>query len=202
MRAMSRSNMVAVLAAVLMAGACSDAPVAPANAPAQPNLARGGIPGKPHRDTLTVSFVVKPAQTATYAIGDHSITIPARAICDLETSTYGVGHWDDPCTPERRSVTVTAKVWTLPTGHPALYFTPQLRFAPSATVFLYVKDLVAPEEASKYSILWCPTLDECVDEAATDPSLWTFYLPNGRFFYRRIKHFTGYLVTTGFTRSY
>lgn len=205
MRAMSRSNWMVVLTAVSLA-ACVDAPVAPVSAPVQAGVQADKVArplkGKLKGDTLTVSFTVKPSLSGTYAIGDHSITIPAHAICDLETSSYGVGHWDDPCTPERHAVTITARVWTLSSGHPALYFEPQLRFAPSDTVVLYVKDLVAPEDASKYAIFWCDTRDRCVDEALTDPSLFTYYLPNGRFFYRRIKHFSGYLVTTSFTSSW
>ena len=150
-------------------------------------------------DTSTTVIVVDPFATATYQIaGGHRLWIKDGGICDL-TSTYGVGFWDDACIPATLPVTITATSWTDALGRPHVDFWPNLRFVPldskraSAELYLKAKDAVTDSTAS---ILYCDN-GRCVDESLVDASLATMRDRQQGFLYRRIKHFSGYQVSTG-----
>jgi hypothetical protein len=133
-------------------------------------------------------------------VNGHTVTIPAGAICDPGTSGYGPTYWDKPCTPASRSITVQAKAWTDATGHPRVSFSPDVRFVPSKVVTLSLKDPNATA-SSTLRVNWCVTGSEyaqtCVDESKTDPSLATTFNSSTRTLTRRVKHFSGYMVTVG-----
>ncbi len=79
-------------------------------------------------------------------------------------------------------------------------FTPELRFKPSAdpynSVWIYMLVGSAAQSDASLNILWSPAIGvPGIDESLQDPSLRT-YVQSG-YAYRRIKHFSGYNVTSG-----
>ena len=120
------------------------------------------------------------------------------SICDPAQSSYGVTEWDAACTPYLGFVQVTAKSWNSIDGHPRIDFEPALRFVPSTTVTLEMRDKQAANPASDLVILYC-TPDGCVDEAMTDPSVATQRNNRTGFVFRRVKHFSSYTIALGFS---
>jgi len=150
-------------------------------------------------DTTVTEFTVDPAVKATYGIaGEHRITFPSGSICDPATSTYGPTEWDQPCELLQTPITITARSYHDAAGNPRVDFLPALRFAKTqrGPVKLYLLDKRV--SASALSILYCPDVGPCVDEALTDPDLVTQYDAKGQFLFRQIKHFSGYTVSVGF----
>jgi hypothetical protein len=141
----------------------------------------------------TYSFVIDPSQTQALSLGASHLDIPANAVCDLASSSYGPDHWDDSCTPQTDTFTVTAVVRNAATDHPSVDFEPALRFSPDANVglYLFVTD-DATLDASR-TVKYC-NANGCVDESLTDPSLVSNVDLVNRVVFRRIKHFSGFIV--------
>lgn len=150
-------------------------------------------------------FEITPAG-GTIALGDRfTLNFPENAVCD-PSSSYGVGHWDEDCTPTTRTISITAKVWVSDT-RVLVDFSTNLRFSPSAVVTIST-DLLAPLFAGrsdlpnaalgKYELSYTPDLGHTsIRETVDDSSLKTHIdLTTGRV-WRRIKHFTGYFTTYG-----
>ena len=150
-----------------------------------------------------VSFVVDPTRTATYSFGANSVYIPANVICDPATSGYGSDVWDSPCELLHTPITITAR-WKPRGGHGAVEFSPDLRFAPSTDptrwVWLTLRDKKMISDYRRYTILWydLPAY-RWIDEAKTDPTLKTWTDKHHNTVYRRVKHFSGYMISAGFT---
>lgn len=187
----------AIAAAVLLA-ACADAPTA-ARTDAGPAL----MPGESARrallvgaagDTTTYRFTYSPEAATRQRMGAHEIALPAGAVCDPATSSYGPGTWDSPCTPLASSITFTVRTWADASGRPRVRFSPDVRFVPTTTVMLYLHDKEAALDR-RFQTFWCPTgSPTCVNEALRDPSVATQRDPGTFFLYGRIKHFSGYNV--------
>jgi hypothetical protein len=143
----------------------------------------------------------------TIALADRfTLNFPANAVCDPSSSSYGVGHWDEDCTPTTKTISVTAKVWV---GETRLLvdFSPNLRFVPSANVTIST-DLLAPILAgrtdlpngalSKYELLYSSDLGSSTRRETIDDSTVKTYidLTTGRV-WRRLKHFSGYVTVYG-----
>ena len=184
-------SLLAFAALAVLASACRDSSVAPSSP------ARTATVNRPVLDKLIGSA------TLTYTPGDglyanvggqNTIYIPANAICAQGVSGYGPGTWDDSCTPSTKAIAITAKSWLDDKGHPYVEFHPALRFVPNKWVVLYIADNKAVLDGTA-RIIYCPDAGSCVDEATTDPSLFTFHWAGG--VYRRIKHFSGYNVAAG-----
>jgi hypothetical protein len=143
----------------------------------------------------TTTFLWTPGQGVTKRFGNHLIVIPAGAICDPSTATYGLGHWDEACAPATRSIVITALSFTDAGGHPYVDFQPALRFVPTKEVYLYMRDGVR-DGSKTLTISYCSTPLTCTDESKNDPSLVTHRVGNSRILYRRLKHFSGYVVAT------
>jgi hypothetical protein len=184
-------SLLALATVATLASACQDSSVAPSS------QARTATVNRPVLDKLVGST------TLTYTPGDaiyanvggqNVIYIPANAVCDPGSSGYGADSWDKSCNPATRTITITAKSWLDDKGHPYVEFHPALRFVPNKWVVLYVADNKAVLDGTA-RIIYCPDAGSCVDEAKTDPSLFTFHWAGG--VYRRIKHFSGYNVAAG-----
>ena len=152
-------------------------------------------------DTTVTVFYVDPAVSQAYSIGRvHKLWLVAGAICNPLTSSYGPAHWDEPCEPLRLPMPVTAKSWVDAKGHPFIDFSPNLRFQPvsakRASAELFMKDKSASIDTTA-RILYCGPDGRCIDEALQDRSLATKYDTKNGFVYRKIKHFSGYMVTAG-----
>src|SRR5436190_12432869 len=98
------SLLLLVGAAAALAVACRDAvaPTRSANslsASASPSYSQSG---SDHNRSLLGTIELSP-NGGIYHVGDFDIVVPAGAVCDPETTKYGVKHWDDDCTPARHS---------------------------------------------------------------------------------------------------
>ena len=181
---------LAGLAAIALAAACSDAPTA-----GQATVAvesEFGLSNVMH----TQNFDIVPGRSTFVEYDGNYFYIQADALCAVGSS-YGRAFFDLPCEPEMKKVSVTAQFGTDSKGRPALAFNKDLRFSP--TKFAYVVLSVPKKTADKGSaILWYdPDLKKWVDEGAYDPSQRTYWHPNGKMVWRRLKHFSGYNIGAG-----
>jgi hypothetical protein len=172
-----------------LAGACADQVSAPTAEITAKN------PAGYNKMVGAATFTWSPSQGVTKSFGDHMIVIPAGGICDL-SSSYGSGEWDKPCTPATKPIVITVVSFVDADGHPYVDFEPALRFVPTKETFLYVKDGVR-KSSNTLDIAYCATPVSCIDESLTDPSLVTHRVGNSRILYRRVKHFSGYVIAYG-----
>ena len=209
---MRRTNWktVSTLVTMVVVAGCQDnvvsAPQTTSVAPASMMMAPEGSPqlslGGKSSDNDDVDFTVTPAG-GVFFIGNNAVVFPARSICDPATSSYGAGSWDSPCVALNGAVKIHASVRTAKLGT-WVDFTPSLRFVPSNDshqwVYIYMDtpNVVGAKDLSNYSILFAPAMGATgIDEAPTDASLRTYVDTWGGITMRRIKHFTGYMTSSG-----
>lgn len=149
-----------------------------------------------------VDFTVTPAG-GVFFIGNNAVVFPAHSICDPAKSSYGAGTWDSPCVALNSPLKVHASVRTAKLGT-WVDFTPSLRFVPShdsrkwVYMYMYSPNVIGATDLSKYSILFAPTMGAAgIDEASSDATLRTYVDTWGGITMRRIKHFTGYINSSG-----
>ena len=204
----------ALLAVFVAAGACSDSTSAPrvADRPAfdvealQPEASRSHDwsssqqqSGEDNVATLTID----PNVSRTYAFGLNWIYFPSHSICDPATSGYGVTLWDTPCTPLSQPIQVTVH-WSSKGGYAFATFSPELRFVPADArapyrwVVLSLHTNRALLTLDAYNILSDAGDGNWINEAATDPTLRAWLDPLHNAVYRRVKHFSGYMLAAGF----
>ena len=201
-----RYLLLAMSGVVVASSACSTDATAPLPlaAPVSAGLSKGSsgdygnsATGKTEDDSSTYVLEIDPRRDNYLQFGAHSLWLPAHSICDPVTAGYGLGTWDLTCSPLTTRITITAKVRSVSGGLPRVDFEPALRFAPAKSVYLTltVKGKQA-QQAAEMGILYCPTKSskDCVDESLTDPTLGTVLDRPDHLVYRRIKHFSGYLV--------
>jgi hypothetical protein len=156
-------------------------------------------------DGKSADLRVEPSG-GVFFLGKHALYFPANTICDPALSTYGPTEWDQPCTPITSPIQIHA-VLREQDGRSWIDFSPHLRFVPSADeerwVYLFMKTEVA--EGKQMSgknappILWSPEIGAIgIDEALTDETLKTKWDKKLGGVYRRIKHFSGYNVWSGY----
>ena len=212
----SRTHVGALLCFSLALAGCSDTVVSPASkrmeapsiaAPApissapsaRPSLDLvGGLP-----DSAAADFYVGPNGGVFFA-GNHAVVIPAQAVCDPATSSYGPSTWDEQCSPLQSPLRVHAEV-RRKNGTTWVDFSPSLRFVPStnpsrwAWIVMYTPSAVGQSsDLSRYNILWANSIGgTAVDETPTDATLRTYVDTFSGVSIRRIKHFSGYLSGEG-----
>jgi hypothetical protein len=187
------------MAGVLLAG-CAGEATSPSAAPVASELrASPFVPTAAQKALVgasdgTYTFTVDPQNDESLQIGASRLIIPSNAICDLETSSYGPSTWNDSCRPERNRVTITAVVRNAATDHPSIDFQPALRFSPRANVYLYfaVSDKITLDNSNV--VKYCNETD-CVDESQSDRDLRSYVDTKHKVVYRRIKHFSGYVIS-------
>jgi hypothetical protein len=186
------------MATALMLAACT---IRDAQSPAAPQAStRSSSETSSFGDTAIALIAIDPGVTASYQIpGGHRLWVQEGGVCD-PASSYGTGTWDDACLIAAGPVLVSVKSWTDAQAHPHVDFSPDLRFAPQLdarrpSAELYLKDRAALSSAP-VSILYCNAAG-CVDESLADPSMVTIRDRQQGYVYRRIKHFSGYQVSTG-----
>jgi hypothetical protein len=153
-------------------------------------------------DKSSADFTVTPSG-GFFQMGKHGIVFPRNVICDPRTSSYGPEHWDDSCNVLREPIRIHAEL-RQQDGREWIDFTPELRFKPSRWpfqwVWIYMKTDAATAPSPSLDILWSPAIGvPGIDESIDDPTLRTFVSPWSGYAYRRIKHFSGYNVTSGYT---
>ena len=194
-----RPTLFGIVGASVLLAACAGESTAPKTAqrsslirtsPFVPTAAQKALVGV---SDGTYSFTIDPSQAQSLSFGASHLDIPANAVCELSSSSYGVAHWNESCTPETASFTITAVVMNAATDHPSVDFYPALRFSPETNVslFLYVTDQ-ATLDASRV-MKYCNE-SACVDESIADPSLVSNVDTTNNVVFRRIKHFSGYVV--------
>jgi hypothetical protein len=212
-----RRNTLLLLVGALsaLAVACRDSAVAPArsatslSAAASPSLSASG--SKQNR-TLLGTLDLSP-NGGTYHVGDFDIVMPAGAVCEPATTKYGPRYWDDDCIPARRQITVNV-VAKKEGGKVSVDFQPDLRFRPSAGWVVIqtsvYRDMLTSGDVRQlsstspffqnFAILYVPSGGKShIDEASStgDASLATRVDLRTGVVWRRVKHFSGYIVTLG-----
>jgi hypothetical protein len=199
-----RWSLVVALAALTVA--CADNSIAPSSNEAQ--VLPGGAPNfliTVHAmadDNSSADFTVTPSG-GYFQMGRHGIVFPRNSICDPATSSYGPEFWDDDCRVLREPIRIHAEL-RQQDGREWVDFSPELRFRPSHRavdwVWIYMQTDAATLPDPSLNILWSPAIGvPGIDESIEDPTLRTFVSPFSGYAYRRIKHFSGYNVTSGFT---
>ena len=209
-------SLLLVGAVAAYAVACRESSVAPASSLESTESAAlaSNARGRDKSTTLLATIEISP-NGGTYTVGDFQVVFPAGAVCDPATTTYGARHWNDDCTPLSRSITVKV-VAESHRDRMSIDFQPDLRFRPSAgwvTIQTNAyRDLLtsggvralSPNEPyfRYFGILYVPTGSRSrIDEVATtgDRSMVTYIDRNTGLVWRRIKHFSGFTLSSGFT---
>lgn len=194
------------LASIMMASSLLAACGTDSTAPAAPERAKSQLassaftPSALSKSLVGVSdgsysFVVNTKRDANLFLGANLLHIPAHAICSLSESSYGATYWNESCEPEEKPVTITAVVKGANSDHSSIEFQPALRFSPNTDVELY---MYVPNKVEQNLGLWvvkyCNDTHTCVDESLNDPTVQTYFDSYRNIVFRRIKHFSGYLV--------
>ena len=149
----------------------------------------------------TTTFAYDPQVASTFYLGgQHKITFAAGAVCDPAVSTYGPTEWDQPCTPLAAPVAITSRAYTDALGRPRVDFSPALRFVPGREVVLYLRDKDATGDSTSV-IQWCDDAGACVTEQSSTPAYETKRDAARGIYYRAIKHFSGYMISSGRTAA-
>jgi hypothetical protein len=196
----SSLSALAVASALLVACAGeSTGPSAPGVLPSQQQSHFGVVDA--NRALTGVSdgtYVISIDPKKDQRIGDdlNSLTIPANSVCEMNGSSgYGAAFWNQPCVAEKGRITITVTIRNAGSAHPGIEFSPALRFDPSKNVVL---SIYAPnaslQDAQNLAMLYCADGGSCIDESSADPDLVTHVDMARNQVFRRIKHFSGYVV--------
>lgn len=206
------SLLIAGATALFAATACSDVAVAPKSVARQaaPAASIDASRARYVGDASVTSFMIhkKGGVVPVMVSGSDeplfTLTFPANAVCD---PADGYGDFDAPCTPLGRNVRVTATVQYV-NGSPGVNFSPELRFDPSKIVTISTmrdRQAVRAMAASSnpkwngFAILYTPdAFQSLIADAKYDPDLVTHVSKGTGLVWRRIRHFSGYWVGTGF----
>jgi hypothetical protein len=155
----------------------------------------------------TVDFVIPAGGGSVNLLDAYALNFPAGSVCDpnaQDTQTgYANKQWDAPCTVATQDVAVRA---TLKYSNGKLYadFSPALRFVPGKVVTIGTNVLanVVQSQASAgitegWAIAYAPGIDASSEyDALNDASLRTVVVGSTGRIWRRIKHFSGYMIST------
>jgi hypothetical protein len=201
-KARSKSFLTTVIAGALLVG-CAGESTAPGVAktplarqsrtsPFAPSAAAKALVGVADG---SYEFTIDPTKDQAVNLGPNYLSVPANAICDIATSSYGPGHWNESCVPQTDSVHITAVVRNATTDHPSIDFYPAMRFAPEKSVGLYIYVPTGMEDFQKNWVMkYCNDLGVCVDESLTDSDLSSYADAQNQMVFRRVKHFSGFIV--------
>lgn len=209
----TRIATAAAVVAALAVGGCSDS-----TAPSVPRGISVGPGGRPDLKPVALfggfrstTFTVTSAG-GSFDVGMFTVNFPANSVCDPKTSSYGPGTWDSACATlgDDQSVTVTATYGFTLRGGPVVDFSPALRFNPRTTVTIstdvyapvltYFSDywLANPGALRYFGMYYTADFGNTgFTDAAWDSSLATHVNLTTGVVWRRIKHFSGYNVTSG-----
>lgn len=193
------------LAVMLFLGACSEQPTGPAIAGPEQSQARTSpfVPTDASKALVgvvdgTYKFTVDPREDQAINLGPNHLRIPANSICDIATSTYGSSRWNDRCDRQTAPVEITAIVRNAASDTPSIDFYPAMRFSPDKNVRLHI---YVPVDAAAFQKKWvmkyCDDSKVCVDESLTDADLRSWVDSENKVVFRRIKHFSGYILNSG-----
>ena len=199
---MARSSSIRftmALASAVMISACSADVMTPsaskteervsAFAPTPASLALIGVAD----GTYTVTF--DPTHDQSFSLGPNRLDMPAHSVCNLTTSGYGTAYWNKPCSAQVLPVTLSVTIKNSQSAHPSIQFFPAMRFNPATSVqlFMYAPH-VSQLDAKNWLMFYCNDAKVCVDESLTDAALRTYVDYSTSVVFRRVKHFSGYVV--------
>jgi hypothetical protein len=156
-------------------------------------------------DSLSADFTVTPSG-GLFRLGNHAVYFPDHAICNPETSSYGPDQWDAPCEPLDQPIDFHAEVRHDESGRTWVDFSPAVRFVPTddpdktVWVLMSANADITEDNYTQFGMNWMPTgsPDLAVNEAVTDASLKTYVDISNDIVFRRVKHFSGYVVASNF----
>jgi hypothetical protein len=156
----------------------------------------------------TVDFVI-PANGGTIdLLGAYTLTFPAGAVCDPNAENTQTGYanqdWDADCTPATEDIPVRA-VLKYSDGKLYADFQRSLRFVPSREVTIGTNVMSGQVQWQNqigdkdgWTIQYAPGIDaDGVNDAWYDHSVRTVIIGSTGKIFRRIKHFSGYVIWTG-----
>jgi len=195
--------------------ACSDTtsiPSAPSSRSLSPTAPVFDFANTGHAFGLQNSDFTLTSRGGSFSVGGlYTVNFPENAVCDPDNSKYGPSEWDNACTTlsAGQAIKVHA-VLSLQSGGLAIDFSPALRFSPDAQVTIstdifasvikWNRDYFAkhPESLNFLAIYYAPNFDSSpVKDFASDASVITHVNLNSGRIWRRVKHFSGYSVTSG-----
>ena len=191
-------------AALLVSASCvGDNSVASVGAPTI-----GGNPAlRAYVVAQTVDLVIPVSGGQVNVFDVFSLHFPASAVCDPNAQDtqdgYTNAQWDAPCTPATTSIPIQATVKYSAGGKLYVDFQPALRFVPGVNVTLSTSVLAATVKAfddagitAGWSIAYSAAIDgTSIADALNDSSLRTKIHGASGKISRRIKHFSGYVIT-------
>jgi hypothetical protein len=206
MMARYRSTLYTMLAAGgMLLAACSRDVTSPSASTlrATPQRVSSFRPSKAAKALYGVSdgvytLTFDPTEDNSFNLGLNHLDMPANSICDIANSSYGVGHWNESCTPQSDSVTITVVITGASSDHPRIDFHPSMRFSPDHNVqlFMYSPNLALSDG---WNLGYCNDANVCVNEALSDPDMQSFMDRNAGVVFRRVKHFSGFILVDGVT---
>jgi hypothetical protein len=192
-------------AAVIAVSSCStDRAVVPAGSP----TINGSSVLRALVVAQTVDFVI-PASGGTVNLLDaYTLTFPEGSVCDPDSQDtqdgYANKQWDAACTPATGDIAVRA---TLKYVNGTLYadFQPALRFVPNRRVTIATTVIASQVQWQNqagdkegWTIDYTPAIGASgISDALVDASVRTVIVGSTGRIFRRIKHFSGYLIHIG-----
>jgi len=190
------------IATALFLGACSNEVTSPA--PSTPMKAVEAtsmhVPTASQKALIgvvdgTYAVTFDPTRNQSFSLGPNRLDIPAYSVCNLLTSGYGEDYWNRSCSPQQLPVTLTVVIKNSQGKHPEIQFFPAMRFNPTKSVQLYIyAPRVSRDDAKNWLMLYCADKGGCKDESVADKDLTTFIDYSNNVLFRRVKHFSGYVV--------
>ena len=195
-----RRVLLSAMAAVSVV-ACSGEVTAPAaSASSTPERESSFVPTAANKYLYGVSdgtyqVTFEPGKDNSFSLGANRIDIPANSVCKLVGSGYGAMYWNQPCSPEQNDVKMIVVISGARSANSRVDFYPAMRFNPRTSVrlFMYVPNATMAD-ATNWVMKYCNALSLCIDESKNDRDLQSYVDRSNNVVFRRIKHFSGYVV--------
>jgi hypothetical protein len=200
---------------MIAAAACGESATGPSTAASKglsPNAPVFDYSATPYQLGFTQQEFGVTSEGGTFTLaGLYSVNFPANSVCDPARSTYGPTEWDKPCATlaDGQTLKIRAIVAFTSSGL-AIDFSPALRFSPSTQVTIstdvfasliranrdyFVKN---PSSLNPLAILYSSNLGGAPSsDYVRDASLVTHVDLDSGTIWRRVKHFSGYNMTSG-----
>jgi hypothetical protein len=190
------------LVAALLVGACSGEVTSPAASTPMKAVEATSmhVPTTSQKALIgvvdgTYAVTFDPRRDQSFSLGPNRLDIPAYSVCNLGTSGYGADYWNRSCSPHTLPITLTVVIKNSQSTHPEVQFYPAMRFSPTKSVRLFMyAPRVSRDDAKNWLMLYCADNGGCIDESATDSALTTYIDYTNNVLFRRVKHFSGYVV--------
>ena len=164
------------------------------------------VSGTDGANATEIHFTFSRAAGSTQ-LGEFTLTWEENSVCEQDNSGYGWDFFRKPCQAENEDVEMTARVW-MEDGRAYVDFFPDIRFSPEKNVKLSVvrDEIIGRRKLSKklmlkYNIYYTHRVGDnryYIDEAWFDPEQRTQYDTQTGVVQREIRHFSGFVIRTGY----